>query len=378
MTRPAFARVLVVALSLAATLVVLEIPAYFRWIDWSGVVGLPHALRFTHLKPWDNPANVRDEELLYRHRPGLSFTGETPGDLVDLFGIATNRKYSVDVAYDENGFRNPPGRTRADVVLVGDSLVEAGLVPYAETIPAILERELGLVVSNLGCSGYGPQQEKIALERYGLPLKPKYVVWFFFEGNDLLDVPRYEEARRTGGQDPRKTRFLARSLTANLARRLALFVTRPRGQDSIEARRRMGIFRRGSEPVRLYFAFAAGPLSGQDRASLAQAQGSIRAAVELARGAEARFLLAFVPTKFRVHAGLVDFAPATLCATWRSNELPELLARFAEEERIEWLDLTPPLRAAAEKGELVYFADDGHWSPRGHAVAAAAIEERLR
>ena len=374
MTRRALARVLAVLLSLAATLAVLEIPAYMRWVDWSGVVGLPHALRFTHLKPWDNPANVRDEELLFRHRPGLRFTGETPGDLVDLYGIATDRKYPVDVAYDENGFRNPPGRTRADLVLVGDSYLEAGLVPREQTIAAILERELGLVVQNLGCSGYGPQQEKIALERYGLPLRPKSVVWFFFEGNDLLDVPRYEEARRTGGQDPGKTRFLARSLVANLARRIALFVDRSRLVDSAEADRRMGLL--GS--TRIWFAFPGQPLSDEERMSLVKAQDAIRSAAESSRAAGARFLLAFVPTKFRAHEGLVEFFPDTLCATWRSNELPQLLARFAADAGIEWIDLTPPLRASVEKDELPYFPDDGHWSPEGQAVVARELAERLR
>jgi hypothetical protein len=374
MTRRALARVLTVLLSLAATLAALEIPAYLRWVDWSGVVGLPHALRFTHLKPWDNPANVRDEELLFRHRPGLRFTGETPGDLVDLYGIATDCKYPVDVAYDENGFRNPPGRTRADLVLVGDSFLEAGLVPREQTIAAILERELGLVVQNLGCSGYGPQQEKIALERYGLPLQPKSVVWFFFEGNDLLDVPRYEEARRTGGQDPGKTRFLARSLVANLARRIALFVDRSRLVDSAEADRRRGWI--GSSNI--YFAFPGQPLSDEERMSLVKAQDAIRSAAESSRAAGARFLLAFVPTKFRAHEGLVEFAPDTLCATWRSNELPQLLARFAADAGIEWIDLTPPLRASVEKEELPYFPDDGHWSPQGQAVVARELAERLR
>jgi len=374
MTRRILARVALAALALAATLLLLEIAAYLGWVDWSRVVGMPHALRFTHLKPWDNPANVRDEELLFRHRPGMRFQGETPGDLVDLYGIATDRKYPVDVAYDENGFRNPPGRTRADVVLIGDSFLEAGLVPAGETVAANLERALGATVQNLGCSGYGPQQEKIVLERYGLPLQPKTVVWFFFEGNDLLDVPRYEEARRTGGQDPGKTRFLARSLIANLARRIELIAERPRGQDSDEARRRMGEI--GS--TRIWFAFPGQPLSDADRASLAKAQETIRSAAEECRAAGARFLLVFVPTKFRVCEGFAAFAPDTLCATWHSNELPELLAGFAGEAGVEWIDLTLPLRAAAEGGELPYFPDDGHWSPRGHATAAAAIEERLR
>ena len=371
-------RALVVALSLAATLVLLEIPAYFRWIDWSGVVGMPHAVRFTHLKPWDNPANVRDEELLYRHRPLLRFTGETPGDLVDLYGIATDRRYRVDVAYDENGFRNPADRTRADVVLIGDSFVEAGLVPLEETVAARLERSLAVPVENLGCSGYGPQQERIVLERYGLPMQPKSVVWFFFEGNDLLDVPRYDEARRTGGQDPGRTRFLARSLVANLARRVGLLLSRRPGEDASEARERRAFLRSGSDRTALYFAFAAGPLTGADRASLVRAQETIRTAAERARGAGARFLLAFVPTKFRVHEGLLELDAASRLSTWRTNELPQLLASFTAEAGIEWIDLTPPLRAAAGKGELTYFPDDGHWSPRGHAVVAAAIEERLR
>lgn len=374
MSRRAPARVLAVALSLAATLLVLEIPAYFGWIDWSGVVGMPHALRFTHLKPWDNPANVRDEELLFRHRPGMRFQGETPGDLVDLYGIATDRKYPIDVEYDENGFRNPRGRTRADVVLLGDSFLEAGLVPAGETVAAALESALGLTVQNLGCSGYGPQQEKVVLERYGLPLKPKVVVWFFFEGNDLLDVPRYEHARRAGGLDPTRTRFLARSLTANLGRRIELLAERPRGEDSDEARRRMGTI--GS--TRIYFAFAGSPLTGEDRESLAKAQETIRSAVERTRAAGARFLLAFVPTKFRAYEGLVAFAPDTLCATWRSNELPELLARFAADAGIEWIDLTPSLRAAIRKGTMAYVVDDGHWSPSGNRIAAAAVAERLK
>jgi hypothetical protein len=259
-------------------------------------------------------------------------------------------------------------------VLVGDSFLEAGLVPREQTIAAILEREVGLVVQNLGCSGYGPQQEKIALERYGLPLQPKSVVWFFFEGNDLLDVPRYEEARRTGGQDPGKTRFLARSLVANLARRMALFVDRSRLVDSAEADRRRGWI--GSSNI--YFAFPGQPLSDEERMSLVKAQDAIRSAAESSRAAGARFLLAFVPTKFRAHEGLVEFAPDSLCATWRSNELPQLLARFAADAGIEWIDLTPPLRASVEKEELPYFPDDGHWSPQGQAVVARELAERLR
>jgi hypothetical protein len=376
MTRRTLPRVLLVALSLAALLALLEIPAYLRWVDWSGLVGLPHALRFTHLKPWDNPANVRDEELLYRHRPGLRFQGETPGDLVDLYGIATDRRYAVDVAYDENGFRNPPGRTRAEIVLVGDSFVEAGLVPFEDTLGARLERDLGVPVLNLGGSGYGPQQERIALERYGLPAKPRCVAWFFFEGNDLADVGRYEEARRTGGQDPTRTRFLARSLTANLWRRAVLAIGRPRHGDAPEAVARRGVLRRGGGA--LYFAFAGGPLTDEDRGHLARAEAEIREAARASREAGAMFVLVFVPTKFRVYGPLVDFPAGSPCASWTANELPELLEAFARDEGLRYVAGDRLLRERGEAGEVAYFPDDGHWNATGNAILAQAVAEACR
>jgi hypothetical protein len=51
--------------------------------------------------------------------------------------------------------------------------------------------------------------------------------------------------------------------------------------------------------------------------------------------------------------------------------LGDRLARFGTEAGIPVVDLRGPLRAHA--GELLYFPRDGHWTPRGHRVAAEAI-----
>jgi hypothetical protein len=37
------------------------------------------------------------------------------------------------------------------------------------------------------------------------------------------------------------------------------------------------------------------------------------------------------------------------------------------------VDLTRPPTDAAERGSLVYYAEDIHWSPEGHRIAAGAI-----
>ena len=45
---------------------------------------------------------------------------------------------------------------------------------------------------------------------------------------------------------------------------------------------------------------------------------------------------------------------------------------------VGFLDLTPVLQARAVEGELVYLADDTHWSAQGHRAAALAVADFLR
>jgi hypothetical protein len=91
---------------------------------------------------------------------------------------------------DERGFNNPPGLHRPDsvrVALVGDSYVEGWCVPPEQTVAAALRSRIPATVS-LGVSGSGPLWQLAVLREYAQPLRPDLVVWFFYEGNDLLDL----------------------------------------------------------------------------------------------------------------------------------------------------------------------------------------------
>jgi lysophospholipase L1-like esterase len=59
------------------------------------------------------------------------------------------------------------------------------------------------------------------------------------------------------------------------------------------------------------------------------------------------------------------------------DDLPaRLRARVAAiSPEIGFLDLTPALAAEAARGQLVYFADDTHWSAEGHRAAGRAIAD---
>lgn len=91
-------------------------------------------------------------------------------------------------AADEYGFRNSPGlHHRADVLLMGDSFAHGECVFPGQEVSGIL-RSRGHQVVSLGMSGTGPLIQLAILKEYGLRLKPKTVVWFFFEENDFLDL----------------------------------------------------------------------------------------------------------------------------------------------------------------------------------------------
>jgi hypothetical protein len=97
----------------------------------------------------------------------------------------------VNYNSDEHGFNNPSGLFEVegiDVALVGDSFTQGICVKQGEDIASQLRRMSGLQVINLGNGGNGPLLELASLKEYAEPLKPKYVLWLYYEGNDLGDL----------------------------------------------------------------------------------------------------------------------------------------------------------------------------------------------
>jgi len=370
---------MLVVASVAATLGVLEIPALFGF-HYGTWVALPDHMRLTRIKPWDNLHNLRDDELIFRHRPGLHFSGAVQGDLVGLYGIATTRAYAVDVRYDDQGFRNPSDRKDVRISLIGDSFVEGALVGEAELVSSRLASELGVAVANLGTSGYGPQQQLVVLKRYALPEHPALVLWLFFEGNDLIDSARYraflddpENYLRSGDV------FAERSLTINALWLLSILTEPIRVADSAEATRRSCLYSdRSGEMQRLYFAFEGKALTDSDLSELEIVEQSWTAAQALCSGGGVGFGLVYVPTKFRVFESACQIGSDTLLAGWKPHDLPERIARFANDSGIPFLDLSPILQAAAADGIASHFPDDGHWNAEGHRLAAHAIADFVR
>lgn len=365
------ARLAALGFATGVAALLLEAPAMLGLLDY-------RTLLVPKMPGGPGPHNrVLEPGLLYRRPPHDEFTSELFGDAVVIAGAASDRRYVVDYRADAHGMRNATDFERADVALVGDSFVEGYRVKQSENTASRLAEATGLDVVNLGQSGWGPGHELAAFEKYGVPLEPDVVLWFFFEGNDLRNLDEHRVAmadfeRWKAGNDG----FLQRSLFANAKRVLiGLASAHARDGDSDRARALSGRFDGADGAAhRLYFTIRPFALDARARELLDGTFDILASAKARTEAVGGRFVLVFVPSKFRVYGGHCDFAEGSWCVSWKMNRLPQRMAAWARESGAGWVDLTETLEAGAAAGELLYLPDDPHWNPAGERAVAKRLE----
>lgn len=347
--------------SIAFTVGFLELLVVAHIVDFRTVLGTPI------FEPWRNPANLNDPKLLHIHKPYDRWVWE-----------------GIEYRYDQYGFRNETDLKMADLIVVGDSFVEGWGVSAADLLTNQLARQLNRPVANLGQSWYGPQQELELLRRYGLKLAPKVCVWVFFEGNDLWDFHRYKEATQDWENYSKDFHsFRQRSFTKNAVSafgRLLNSMQNPNVSRMDHNQGQSGIFTSPSgEETRLTFYQKSHHLSEKDRIALEEIRLILGQAHKLCHAAEAKFLLVFVPTKFRVYRDFMEFDSHALPRDWVINDLPQKIEAMVSEDLpdVKFLDLTTVFIEQVKQESLLYFDDDTHWSAEGHRLAAAAIANVL-
>jgi hypothetical protein len=367
-------RILLVIGSIALGLCVLELLAWFEVFDYRVLLGSPASLE----------TDIADRELLHRHTPYLHLSGTfRGGQITGGFQIppAERLLYRWEVQYDRNGFRNKSDLSQADVVVIGDSIVEGMTVPYAQIMTSLLADMQKQTVANFGQPGYGPLEEIGVLKRYGLPLQPHTVIWMFYEANDLRDVIHYRNAiaaRDDPKPDAGPKRSGIRRMISELHYRLDATLrraTRPPGV------RRAGLVRT-AEGQRLneYFEYPSHPFSADDISALDETARVIENAERLCAAQGARFLFVFIPAKFRAFRDSCEFPAKSECRTWILTDLPERLRHAVGpvSASVGYRDLTSDMVAAVKRGDFPYYSDDDHWSPVGHRIAAEAIHRYLQ
>ena len=91
---------------------------------------------------------------------------------------------------DEHGFRNPKGIWSIpdiEIITLGDSFTFGDCVPEGENVVSRI-RKVYPKTLNLAFSGGGPLFQVAYLREYVQKLKPRIVLWFFYEGNDMWNL----------------------------------------------------------------------------------------------------------------------------------------------------------------------------------------------
>ena len=125
----------------------------------------------------------------------LNFEKKNKIEILPISGFSNKKTFTCNETgpynffqSDKYGFNNNEDKFKKNInsILVGDSFGMGDCVKYNEGIAYQLN-EIGFETLNLSYSGNGPLLEYATLIEYGFELKPKNIIWLYFD-NDLDDL----------------------------------------------------------------------------------------------------------------------------------------------------------------------------------------------
>jgi hypothetical protein len=365
-------------LLIAVLLLICEIPALVAAVDYAEVWG-----RVTG--DWDGPSTTyaHDWDVGFLHPPHSRWSGQPRSDMAVYWNLPVRRAEPMEFTTDKRGFRNLRDRDVADLVLLGDSYIEGAYVSDHETCAEVLEERSGLRVSNLGMAGFGTMQELEVLKRYAVPMNPRLVAWFFFEGNDLYNdadfagtLPLLRERRpyTTARWSWSWKEFRGRSFTRT-AYRAVRRVLHPLAPNSVDT---CGTFvdAHGVSHSMYYYSYGSLHYEDYERECFERTKAALREGQAVCKENGIALVLFYIPMKFRVYGDLCTYPSGSPCSEWEPWDLVRFFREFCEMESIPFVDLTPLMRQRAVAGELLYAPEDSHWSVAGQAFVAECIREQ--
>lgn len=336
------------------------------------LIGLEGALRLSGRRALPRiPGSVLVD---YDFGPGrvVAYRGVHPMNVQDF--TTTVRWNAEGWRDDAFGIHDQPLR----VALLGDSFVAGHEVELGETFHRLLEdRWTDVEFLALGRGGTGPVQQLETLRSTAADLEPDGVLWMVFLGNDVADSsPQLAVVRRAWLERVYYGEIVPlRVQTLGLARRSGsrlVQVLADRILGLVEGnlhRLRPGLSREDLlSPAADVFCTPELAREPHWEDAWVAMEGALR---EGARWCEERELPLVL-----VSAPLADWPVPGMREEELDRDYPaRRLRTFCEAEEIDLIELDTWF--SEEGGADLQHPHDGHWNPRGHAVAAEALEREL-
>lgn len=321
----------------------------------SGVVDYPRLL-------FPKPGMLGAEPMPYLDRQGESFQ-----DIATAWGIPS-KPMTFHYTTDRRGYRNAVDRTEAEVYLLGDSILVAGLVPFEDTVAGRLEAALDKPVMNIALVAIGPQEERDMLRASGLPFKDRWVLHFIFEGNDLLDSARYRDALQGEERPP----LLERCFSFQVF----LYLQRALNPSRYEPKLWTGHI--GEQPY--LFQWLEDSWRGHMDKEFDPICGALLDARTYVHDAGGRYAVVYVPAKIRVLGPSCRWPEGSALTSYEAhlNPLREQLALWCRAQNIPFVDTSEALIQCAATCSIPWFWGDSHPNGEGHRIMAETVVQWLR
>jgi hypothetical protein len=346
-----------------------------------------------------------DDQLVFREKPfNHSVTGSFRGSHYSPIYRLDVPPLVVEWRTDENGFRNTRRTDSADVVVLGDSYMDYGQ-KVSDTFPSRLEQKLsGLTVMNLGKSGYGPFQYLEVLKRFGVTYKPRYALFAFYEGNDILDIENYR-AWKAGQSNGDPSIFMAQNslfgrywlalqTTARHLNEAALDWVQATldknpllGEDRYRIHPDVALLHLGDgklDKIHIADGFTRWHEAMSERENWVALESLLREFREVCAAHQITPIVLYVPSSSHIYA---QFSTKASGGNWLAIRESEVAAKDDTEQQVsrlvqslgvDFVSLSPILETGAKEGNLLYFPLDPHWNSEGTELVATYVADYFK
>ena len=151
--------------------------------------------------PLEIVADMRKEGISAYPRPDRFLRSEygAGDELLPLGGVSNRPTVVCNEGFghliyesDERGFHNPKGLWtvgQIEIAALGDSYVQGFCVPPDKNFVSLIRKQYPNTL-NTGIAAFGPLEMLAVVKEYLHFVKPRVVLWFYYEGNDLKDLDR--------------------------------------------------------------------------------------------------------------------------------------------------------------------------------------------
>ena len=331
---------------------------------------------FFYFKPDAIPAVIRSEYF-------ISDIATPPGTKPDLLtGFKYAPAVSINIPFEggsytlttttiidpDTGFRDDGVTSVPYGIVLGDSITACAGVNIENCWVELLEQKTGRDFVNMGVSGYGADLQYRMLKNYGLPLKPKVVLWVFF-ANDMIQGWRFKEFGQGAITDGE---FWDKPIVSWLAKHSNIFLV----LSYFWYERNFFQYLYSSNPTIAGNTTLAWWLAYSDinipevREGLERNKYLIlKSFQETTENTDSKFIVVIIP--FREQVIYRDEEFRTIF-----DKGGDSIVSYCQEQNIPVIDLTPAIKEKYD-AEVLFF-QDSHLNERGNKVVAEILSQKLK